>query len=68
MLRKVLNRTHALSYSMPALCGSAAAVLRTGPRLSAGEQHGHRVLVPCPAHGHLRQLQVFPEWPATNDY
>lgn len=55
-------------YSMPAVRGSAVAVLCTGSRLSAGEQYGDRILLPRSAHGHLCQLQVFPKWLPTYGY
>jgi hypothetical protein len=62
------NRTHMLCYySMPALRGTAPAVLRTGSRLGACQQHGDRIFLPRIAYGHLCQLQVFRKWTPTND-
>jgi len=55
-------------YSMPALRGTALALLREGPCLGVGEQHGDRLFMPRTAHGHLSQLQVFRKWTPTNDY
>jgi hypothetical protein len=54
-------------YSMPALCGTAPALLRSRSRLGAGEQHGNHIFMPRIAHGHLCQLQVFRKWTPTND-